>query len=235
MADVRHGNFDAGRKSCARVAGVKQQSVASVNGRSERLPPPGSMSSSPASLDADVNSLSTTSSTTSSCLPLVPTSSRSVAAATPSVSGKSAAPCGQSRGTSNVRPCASGPGSIITYIDCNNTRRNHKHQPFSPIRPDHDDDDEEEADDEADVTVVQLKSKSTTSSSHLQVRRGSEPVLTALHRLEDNLTAAASSDNSKRWSTAIAVDSSGRQQSCSRRSSESVVSVIVTHSFPSPL
>lgn len=197
---------------------MKQQ-VAPVNGR-DRVP--GSMSSSPASLDADVNSLSTTSSTASSCLPLVPASS-SRAAPTP-VSGKTVTACTQPRGTSNVRS-VSGPGSIITYIDCNNSRHTTQHQIAASFCPDIGQ--EDDADDEEETVTVQRKS---SESSCLQVRRGSEPVLTALHRTDDSLIA--SSDNSKRWSTAIAVDSSARRgctQSSSTQSSESMVRA-VTHS-----
>lgn len=221
MADVRHANYDA-LKSCARVTGVKQQQVTAV-----RLPPSsGSMSSSPASLDVDVNSLSTTSSTASSCLPLVPTSARGAA-----VSGKvrqGAAPCGQSRGTSNdiVRSSSaavSGPGSIITYIDCNSSSPLHRHQPFCSSS-------QEEAHDGDDEGEDEVTQASPTSASCLQVRRGSEPVLNAVHRFqadeEDLLTANC--DNSKRWSTAIAVDSSARKgcSTQSKGSSESLVSLL---------
>lgn len=231
MADVRHANaFDSGLKSCARVTGVKQQQVTGTRSEAQRLPPPGSVSSSPASLDVDVNSLSTTSSTASSCLPLVPSSARVVSAA----GNKGAAPCGQPRGTSNDKvrssaaAAASGPGSIITYIDCNSSSQLHRHQPFcsSSQEEAHDGDDEGED----DVTQA-----TATSASCLQVRRGSEPVLNAVHRFEaDGDLLTANCDNSKRWSTAIAVDSSGRKGCCtqSERSSESLVSLLPRRSAP---
>ena len=220
MADVRHANYD-GLKSCARV---KQQVTGT---RSERLPPPGSMSSSPASLDVDVNSLSTTSSTASSCLPLVPVSCGGSGRAP--VSGKKgAAPCGQSRGTSNdiVRSSSaavSGPDSIITYIDCNSGSQLHRHQPFCSSSQEEAHDGDDEGEDEVTQT-------SPNSASCLQVRRGSEPVLNAVHRFEaDEDLLTANCDNSKRWSTAIAVDSSGRKGCCtqSKRSTESLVSLLL--------
>ena len=166
------------------------------------------MSSSPASLDADVNSLSTTSSTaSSSCPPLVP-------------NGRGGG-CGGGKH-------ASGPGSIITYIDCNSASHLLRHAPFlSPLDQGLDGDDDEGDEADVEVTQIELKVEASSAAPCLQVRRGSEPVLTTLHRSSSDDDVSDKKDNSKRWSTAIAVDSSSRR-GCgtqTKRSSESLVSV----------
>jgi hypothetical protein len=136
----------------------------------------------------------------------------------------------QSRGTSNDKvlsrsaAAASGPGSIITYIDCNSSQAAHQQRRQQSTSFEDGDDGDDEGEDDP------LAANSISTSACLQVRRGSEPVLNAVHRFqsdEEDLMTSNNCDNSKRWSTAIAVDSSARNgcSSQSQRSTESLVSL----------